>query len=540
MTKLYRRLGGWYPFAFLAVELQSALVIVAGTLALFTFYFEGDWGEYAAVLAIALVLTEAAIVATLVRIQPLLRPLRRWIDGERDQESTDRAWSAAVSLPLHLVKRDLPMPVLVTVIPTCVAGIVILDLGWLTIIPLLLGAAIAMGYSAMLHYLAVEAGMRPLLLDINANLSPRMSAAGFWAVPLRTRLVVALPLINLITGLIVAALTSGGGGGAALGLDVLVVLLVATTISLELTMLLSRSILSPLKDLERGLERVRAGQYDVSVPVTTGDELGDLAATFNQMVEGLAERERIREAFGTYLDEEVAEYILSEGFTEEGVEVEVTVLFCDVRDFTEFASRATPQQVVTALNRLFEVIVPIIARHGGHVDKFEGDGLLAVFGAPEPFPDHADRAVSAACEIGVAINERGQAGDLRLGVGVNTGTVIAGAIGGAGRLNFSVIGGAVNVAARVEARTRETDDNILITVDTWTRLSHKFEAESRGRVELRGVSEPVALYAPKVAGQEEVPVEREPVGARGDGAGDGEGLAEALRRRLTRPPRLRR
>ena len=102
MTKLYRRLGGWYPFAFLAVELQSALVIVAGTLALFTFYFEGDWGEYAAVLAIALVLTEAAIVATLVRIQPLLRPLRRWIDGERDQESTDRAWSAAVSLPLHL------------------------------------------------------------------------------------------------------------------------------------------------------------------------------------------------------------------------------------------------------------------------------------------------------------------------------------------------------------------------------------------------------------------------------------------------------
>jgi adenylate cyclase len=184
--------------------------------------------------------------------------------------------------------------------------------------------------------------------------------------------------------------------------------------------------------------------------------------------------------------------------------------------------------------------VPIIAKHGGHVDKFEGDGLLAVFGAPEPFPDHADRAVSAACEIGVAINDRGQAGDLRLGVGVNTGTVIAGAIGGAGRLNFSVIGGAVNLAARVEARTRETEDNILITGDTWTRLSHKFEAESRGQVELRGVSEPVALYAPKVAGQEEVPIEREPVGAGDRGGGADRSLAEALRRRLTRPPRLRR
>ena len=179
----------------------------------------------------------------------------------------------------------------------------------------------------------------------------------------------------------------------------LVVLLVATTISLELTVLLSRSVLSPLKDLERGLERVRAGQYDVSVPVTTGDELGDLAATFNQMVEGLAERERIR-GRSAPTSTRRSPSTSSEGFTEEGVEVEVTVLFCDVRDFTAFASGATPQEVVTALNRLFEVIVPIIAHHGGHVDKFEGDGLLAVFGAPEPFPDHADRAVSAACEIG--------------------------------------------------------------------------------------------------------------------------------------------
>ena len=97
------------------------------------------------------------------------------------------------------------------------------------------------------------------------------------------------------------------------------------------------------------------------------------------------------------------------------------------------------------------MIVPIIARHGGHVDKFEGDGLLAVFGAPEPFGDHAERAVRAACEIGTAVNDEGEAGELRVGVGVNSGRVVAGAIGGAGRLNFSVIGAAVNVAARVEA-----------------------------------------------------------------------------------------
>ena len=113
----------------------------------------------------------------------------------------------------------------------------------------------------------------------------------------------ALPLINLITGLVVAALTSGGGGGGARsGLDVLVAVAVATTISLELTVLFSKSILRPIADLQRATEAVREGHYDVSVPVTTGDELGELAASFNQMVEGLAERERLREAFGTYLD----------------------------------------------------------------------------------------------------------------------------------------------------------------------------------------------------------------------------------------------
>lgn len=282
----------------------------------------------------------------------------------------------------------------------------------------------------------------------------------------------------------------------------LVAVLVATTISLELTVMLSNSILRPIRDIERAVERVREGDLEVSVAVTTGDELGDLAASFNQMVAGLAERERIRDAFGTYLDKEVAEYILSEGFTEEGVEVEVTVLFCDVRGFSEFASAATPTEVVASLNTLFEVIVPIVAGNGGHVDKFEGDGLLAVFGAPEPFPDHADRALRAASEIALAVDGRGEAGELRVGVGVNTGTVIAGAIGGAGRLNFSVIGAAVNVASRVEAHTRETGDDILITGQTRDRLSAPLEAESRGRVELKGVAEPVDLYAVTPSGEQ--------------------------------------
>ncbi len=503
ITRLYQRLGRRYPFTFLAIELQSALVVVAGTLGLLTFYYEGSLADYLLILAITLVLTEAAIIATLLRARPLLRTVSDWIGGERGEEATERAWAAAVSIPLHLVKRDLPGPVVASAVPSCVAGVLILDLtGW-SLIPLFAVSAVSIGYGMVLHYLAVEAGMRPVLVEINSCLSPPKSA-DFWALPLRTKLLVSLPLINLITGLVVAALTSDGGGGANLGLDVLVALLVATTISLELTVMLSKSILRPVRDLERAVDALREGRDDVSVPVTTGDELGDLAASFNQMVDGLAERERLREAFGTYLDREVAEYILSEGFDEQGVEVEVSVLFCDVRGFTGFAGERTPKEIVAALNRLFEVIVPVVSRYGGHVDKFEGDGLLAVFGAPQPFADHADRALGAACELAVAINQHGEGDGLRIGVGVNTGTVIAGAIGGAGRLNFSVIGGAVNVASRVEAHTRETGDDVLFTGETRDRLVRReqVEWESRGEAELRGVGEPVELFAPRLGAAE--------------------------------------
>jgi adenylate cyclase len=242
---------------------------------------------------------------------------------------------------------------------------------------------------------------------------------------------------------------------------------------------------------------VQRGDFEATVPVTTADELGELSAAYNQMVTGLAERERIREAFGTYLDEEVAEYILSDGYAPEGFEAKVSLLFCDVRDFTGFAADAGAKQVVGAINELFETVVPIIAEEGGHVDKFIGDGLLAVFGAPQRSDDHADQAVRAAVQIARRVNH-GDSVQLRVGVGVNSGTVIAGSIGGAGRLNFSVIGDAVNVAARVEAETRRTGDDVLITASTRELLGKKVEIEERGSRTLKGKGEPIELFAPVV------------------------------------------
>jgi class 3 adenylate cyclase len=213
------------------------------------------------------------------------------------------------------------------------------------------------------------------------------------------------------------------------------------------------------------------------------------------MMEGLSEREALREAFGAYVDPDVAERVLDEGELIEGQEREVTVMILDVWDFTALAERSSPRETVSFLNDLFGIVVPCVTEHGGHANKFLGDGLLAVFGAPERLPDHADRALAAARAVATNLTER--FGDqLRFGIGVNSGPVVVGSVGGGGRLEFAVIGDPVNVAARVEHLTRETDEVVLVTEATRRLLSGGEDGLSpRGDFALKGVSEPVPIYA---------------------------------------------
>jgi class 3 adenylate cyclase len=152
--------------------------------------------------------------------------------------------------------------------------------------------------------------------------------------------------------------------------------------------------------------------------------------------------------------------------------------------------------VVRALNELFELIVPVIVRHGGHANKFVGDGLLAVFGAPQRLADHADRAVACALELVEAVDEE-FGGRLRIGVGINSGPVVAGTIGGGGRVEFTVIGDAVNTAARVEELTRLTGDDVLVTEATCALLQRDHGGfVERPDMELKGKRERVRVHAP--------------------------------------------
>jgi adenylate cyclase len=221
--------------------------------------------------------------------------------------------------------------------------------------------------------------------------------------------------------------------------------------------------LQPIRDLAEGTKRVAAGDYGQRLPVVQDDDLGVLTASFNRMQAGLAERQRLQAAFGTYVDPALAARLLEQGddvFT--GERRDVTVMFVDIRDFTPFAEANPAEDVVARLNALFEIVVPVVVDAGGHVNKFLGDGALAVFGAPNDLADHADAAVAAAVLIHRLVAER-FGGELRIGIGLNTGPVIAGTIGGGGKLEFTLIGDTVNVAARVEQLTKTTGDTILLT-----------------------------------------------------------------------------
>ncbi len=253
--------------------------------------------------------------------------------------------------------------------------------------------------------------------------------------------------------------------------------------------------LRPIRDLAAGTERVAAGDYSQHLPVVQDDDLGALAASFNRMQAGLAERQRLQAAFGTYVDPGLAARLLEQGddvFT--GERREVTVMFVDIRDFTPFAEANTAEDTVARLNALFEIVVPAVVDAGGHVNKFLGDGALAVFGAPNDLANHADAAVRAAVVIDRLVAER-FGGALRIGIGINTGVVIAGTIGGGSKLEFTLIGDTVNVAARVEQLTKTTGDAILLTGHTVDGMDSALPGFiDRGSHALKGKSAAVKVF----------------------------------------------
>lgn len=261
-----------------------------------------------------------------------------------------------------------------------------------------------------------------------------------------------------------------------------------------------RSLLLPLRALSSAMTKVAGGDLSLRVPVTSNDEVGALTGQFNNMIEGLRERERIRETFGRYVDQSVASTILrreGEGVLA-GETRDATVLFTDIAGFTTIAEYLAPDRLVTALNEYLETVLGPIRAHGGVVNTFIGDGLFASFNMPLGCENHAAAAVRAAIDIQRAVGSRvfgDQGVAFATRIGISTGNVIGGSVGAGQRMSFTLLGDTVNLASRLEELNKHHGTRILVSESTCAACNGEFEFTALGSVAVRGRSDAVAIFS---------------------------------------------
>lgn len=278
-------------------------------------------------------------------------------------------------------------------------------------------------------------------------------------------------------------------------------------ISFIITHGLSRLILNPLKNLTEASKRIQNGDYKSRVGIVTSDELGALADSFNDMADSLAEKEFMRDTFGKIVDPEVRDYLMSGSGKESlgaalgGETREVTVLFCDIRSFTAMSEKMEASEVVQLLNKYFTALGKCIAAHHGIINKYIGDAIMAIFGAPVKSENSARDAFLAALDMRKALVEVNEDfkkegfPEVHFGIGIHTGPVFAGTIGAENRMEYTVIGDTVNTASRLESLCKTYTKDLILSEASAEKLGKEdsklsFVAEA----EIRGKSQPMKLY----------------------------------------------
>jgi class 3 adenylate cyclase len=272
-------------------------------------------------------------------------------------------------------------------------------------------------------------------------------------------------------------------------------------VGLTLFGVISARMLRPLQDLTAAADRVAQGELTVTVPPpSTRDEVGQLTRAFHTMLAGLRQREVMRDTFGRYLSKEVVAELLGspEGLKLGGEVREVTFLVSDLRGFSSLAAHLPPQAVIDILNRYLERMVDIIMRYQGTIDEFQGDGILAFFGAPLAADDDPERAVACALAMQAAMAEinaeqrRRQLPELAMGIGMNTGEVVVGNIGSEKRAKYGAVGSAINVASHIESLT--VGGQILLSQSLYERVRPLVRVRGTRQVQLKGLDHPVMVY----------------------------------------------
>ncbi|MDZ7676476.1 MAG: adenylate/guanylate cyclase domain-containing protein [Acidimicrobiales bacterium] len=347
-----------------------------------------------------------------------------------------------------------------------------------------------------ISYLVVEQTYRPLFaFALAGEAPPRPASLG-----IRPRLMLAwavssgVPLLGLAT----APLRDSGRSLAAIS----VLALLGIVGGIFSVLVASNSIAEPLDEVRRALGRVAGGDLQSDLSVDDGGEVGQVQAGFNRMVAGLRERAELHDLFSKHVGHEVAAQALEHGTGLGGESRRASVVFVDLIGSTAMSEVLPPGEVVSTLNAFFQGVVDTVQAEGGWVNKFEGDGALCVFGAPGFQPDHEARALRAAR----ALHDRMQQladehPGLDAGIGVSSGTVVAGNVGTEERYEYTVIGRAVNEASRLTDLAKQRPGRVLASSNA-VRAAGPEQAEwvDRGSVGLRGQQAPTLVFEPTAVG----------------------------------------
>ncbi|MGY8650196.1 MAG: adenylate/guanylate cyclase domain-containing protein [Verrucomicrobiia bacterium] len=264
--------------------------------------------------------------------------------------------------------------------------------------------------------------------------------------------------------------------------------------TMVLSWIISLGLFKPLRRLYKATMRLREGDYDVRIPVRSNDEFGKLAHAFNETAQELSLKNKYRDLLKKVADKEVVDRLLEGNVALGGETHGMTVLFCDIRKFTELTQHISPEETVALLNEHMTAMTWVIHEHGGMVDKFVGDMIMAVFGATDKDPTAPERAVACARhmlqERKVLNMLRGQ--DINVGIGIATGEMLAGFMGSEDRLNFTVIGQGANLASRLCTVASPMD--ILVDEATCEAAREGRTAETLPPMEIKGFSDLQAVY----------------------------------------------
>jgi adenylate cyclase len=287
-----------------------------------------------------------------------------------------------------------------------------------------------------------------------------------------------------------------------------IVTALAAAIGWIFSLLVASGITRPVRQLLQGTREVEAGHLDRSIDVSTQDEIGQLSAAFNRMVEQLRRNERIRETFGRYIDPKVVEGLLErpEVALTQGQRRTMTIMFCDMKGFTAMSEGMTPQGLVKVVNCYLSTMSEPVRAHRGIIDKYIGDAIMAYWGPPfieeadqarlacAAAVDMAERVPSLRTQIPELLGIRSMPAECDIRIGIATGEVLTGSIGSEFMMSFTVMGDAVNLASRLEGANKVYDTRVLIAQDTAMALANAFEVREIDRITVVGQSVPQDIF----------------------------------------------